>query len=313
MSYCIETKGLTKKFNDFVAVDQLELNVPKGSIYGFLGPNGAGKTTTLKMLTGLIKPTQGEIWINGSQTKGNERVATIGYLPDVPGFYSWMSPIEYLDLAASLYGMSKDGKKNRIEEMLVNTGLHEVRNKKIKGFSRGMKQRLGLAQAIIHKPEIILLDEPVSALDPIGRKEIIEMIQALKSEATVFFSTHILADVERICDQVIMIHHGKKVLEGKMQDIKDKYATNAIYVSTTLSHTEELIQTLNTQSWVQSVVFELDELKSTQQSGNVIKVMAKDLELGKKMIPTIFSEHQWPIQSFQLAEPSLEEIFMSLL
>lgn len=303
MSYCIETKGLTKTFDTFTAVDHLELKVPKGSIYGFLGPNGAGKTTTLKMLTGLITPTEGEIWMNGSQAKGHERVATIGYLPDVPGFYKWMNAIEYLDLAASLYGMPKGIKKQRIEEILVSTGLHDARNKKIKGYSRGMKQRLGLAQALIHKPEIILLDEPVSALDPIGRKEIIEMIQALKSEATVFFSTHILADVERICDQVVMIHQGKKVLEGQMKEIKSQYATNAIYVSTADSYTEALKKSLEEADWVQKVIHE----------NHVLKVMVKDLELGKKAMPAIFSEHQWPMNSFQLAEPSLEEIFMSLI
>ena len=222
MKTVVKIRGLTKNFNGHCAVDNLDLTVPMGSIYGFLGPNGAGKTTTLRMIVGLTNPTSGKIEIldevvEFGSSKGRE---TIGFLPDVPGFYDWMTAKDFLNFVGDLYKIPKDIAKARVKELLDLVNLYKQRNKKVSTFSRGMKQRLGIAQALMNDPKILLLDEPVSALDPIGRKEVMDIISSLAGKVTVFFSTHILADVERICDRVVIINEGKKILEDTIQNIK---------------------------------------------------------------------------------------------
>jgi ABC-2 type transport system ATP-binding protein len=223
MSTAVKIRGLVKNYNGLLAVDHLDLTVPEGSIYGFLGPNGAGKTTTLKMIIGMTEPTEGDIEIMGKKVSfaSNDHRDIIGYLPDVPGFYEWMTPVEFLSFSGQLYEMNKIELKARIKELLELVNLKKARNRKIGTFSRGMKQRLGIAQALINNPKVVLLDEPVSALDPIGRKEVMDIIQSLSGKVTVFFSTHILADVERICDRIIIIKEGKKILEDSIEHIKE--------------------------------------------------------------------------------------------
>ena len=204
--HALELNALCRRYGDLYAVNQLDLSVPAGSIYGFLGPNGAGKTTTLRMITGLLRPTSGEIRINGLPVSfglatGRER---IGYLPDVPTFYPWMTPQEYLRFSGSLYGIPHRDLERRIAESLDLVGLQKAK-RRIGGYSRGMKQRLGIAQALLHTPSLVLLDEPASALDPIGRKDVMDIIRNLAGTTTVFFSTHILSDIERVCD-LSLIH-----------------------------------------------------------------------------------------------------------
>ena len=194
----IEITRLVKTFGDAVALDGIDLAVPQGSVFGFLGPNGAGKTTALRILTGLARPTAGEARILGVNVSaaGNIVRSRIGYLPDVPGFYPWMTAMEFVEFAGRLFGIQPTTLRERAESLLQMAGLSEVKSK-VGGFSRGMKQRLGIAQALINAPSVLLLDEPTSALDPIGRREVLEMIASLRGRTTVFFSTHILADVER--------------------------------------------------------------------------------------------------------------------
>ena len=222
MNQAVKIKGLVKDFHGVLAVNGLDLSVPEGSIYGFLGPNGAGKTTTLKMIAGMTEPTSGEIEIMGEKvTFGNHQHRDmIGYLPDVPGFYDWMTAREFLTFVGGLYHIPRDVLSQRCDELLELVHLKKHTKKKIGTYSRGMKQRLGIAQALVNNPKVVLLDEPVSALDPIGRKEVMDIILSLKSKVTVFFSTHILADVERICDRIVIIHEGKKLLEDSIENIK---------------------------------------------------------------------------------------------
>ncbi len=217
----LKIQRLSKRFGDRVVIDALNLEVEAGSIYGFIGQNGAGKTTTMRMIVGLLAADNGTIYVNGEKVTygANQTNQYIGYLPDVPEFYHYMTATEYLQLCASITGMTQKSATKRIISLLTLVGL-EQNKQRIRGYSRGMKQRLGIAQALLNKPKLLICDEPTSALDPVGRKEILDILQAVKKETTILFSTHILADVERICDKVGMIHNGKLVLEGTIEEIK---------------------------------------------------------------------------------------------
>lgn len=220
----LEIKNLKKQFGSHLVVDGLNLSVPEQSIFGFIGPNGAGKTTTMKMVLGLLKPDQGTIRVCGEtvsygETKTNRH---IGYLSDVPEFYGYMKPREYLRLCGTITGMTQKDIKARSEELLSLVGLTDA-NRKISGFSRGMKQRLGIAQALLNEPQLLICDEPTSALDPVGRKEILNILLAVRKKATVIFSTHILSDVERICDHVAVLHQGKIQLTGTLAEMKNRH------------------------------------------------------------------------------------------
>ena len=198
--------------------------MPEGSVFGFLGPNGAGKTTTLRILAGLARPTSGSARILGHDVPVSADASTrlIGYLPDVPGFYKWMTAAEFLDLSGRLFGLSDQVLRERKDALLDLAGLAGVTTR-IGGYSRGMKQRLGVAQALINAPRLLLLDEPTSALDPIGRREVLEMIAALAGRTTVFFSTHILADVERVCDRVAVLARGRVVEQAGIEELKARH------------------------------------------------------------------------------------------
>lgn len=217
----LELAGVSKTFSGKVVLDKLDMCVGENSIYGFVGRNGAGKTTTMKLILGLLKPDAGEIYVCGERvTYGqNSTNRYIGYLPDVPEFYSFMTPEEYLTLCGRVTGMSEKDIHERVVELLSLVGLKDD-NRRIKGFSRGMKQRLGIAQALFHRPRLLICDEPTSALDPIGRKEILDILLAVKSETTVLFSTHILTDVERICDDVAFLNKGSIALCGKVDELR---------------------------------------------------------------------------------------------
>ncbi|MBR4026224.1 MAG: ABC transporter ATP-binding protein, partial [Lachnospiraceae bacterium] len=217
----LELSHVSKTFGQKVVLDKIDFSVEEGTIFGFIGKNGAGKTTTMKMILGLLQVDTGDIFVNGKHVSygQNQTNQYIGYLPDVPEFYGFMTPKEYLVLCGEITGLSKKESKERIQMLLEMVGLSDV-NKKIHGFSRGMKQRLGIAQALLHKPKLLICDEPTSALDPIGRKEILDILSTVKKETTILFSTHILSDVERICDNIAFLHNGKIVLNGSLEEIK---------------------------------------------------------------------------------------------
>lgn len=212
---------VSRSFGRHQAVKDLSFSVPEHSIYGFIGPNGAGKTTTMKMILGLLKMDGGEITVHGQTVRygQNNTNQYIGYLPDVPEFYGFLTPLEYLRLCGEVTGIPKRELTSRSEELLELVGLKNS-NKRIQGFSRGMKQRLGIAQALLNRPKLLICDEPTSALDPAGRKEILEILQSVRKYAAVLFSTHILADVERICDEIAFLHKGTLAFRGTMEDIR---------------------------------------------------------------------------------------------
>lgn len=219
----LKITNLKKRFGDKEVLKGVSLNVPEKTVFGFIGKNGAGKTTTMKAVLGLLDPDEGEIYVNGEkvtygQTKTN---SYIGYLPDVPEFYNFMTAYEYLNFCGEMAGMDKELINERSKEMLKLVGLDQEKHR-IKGFSRGMKQRLGIAQALLGRPKLLICDEPTSALDPVGRKEILDILMAVKEETTVIFSTHILSDVERICTDVAFLNDGKIIMQGKTTEIKEK-------------------------------------------------------------------------------------------
>ena len=221
MSGCLCVNNVSKSFGGAKVIDGLTFTVPENSVFGFIGRNGAGKTTTMKMALGLLKPDDGDITVCGEPVRYGQTATNrhVGYLPDVPSFYGFMRPREYLALCGEITGLSKARIKARSDELLSLVGLEDV-NKKIGGFSRGMMQRLGIAQALLDEPKLLICDEPTSALDPVGRKEILDILHQIKGKATVVFSTHILSDVERICDRIAVIDKGRIVNESAMSDLK---------------------------------------------------------------------------------------------
>jgi ABC-2 type transport system ATP-binding protein len=222
----VRTEGLAKTFEvgfrrrRVEAVRDLTLQVSEGEIFGFVGPNGAGKTTTIKMLMGLIHPTAGRAFVFDAPIPSREAKSRIGYLPEHPAFYDFLTGLEAMDLFARLAGVPRPERRGRIDELLALVGLAGAENRQIRKYSKGMQQRLGLAQALVADPAFVVLDEPMSGLDPVGRKDVRDLILELKRRGkTVFFSTHILPDVETLCDRVGLIHRGRLAAAGRIQDL----------------------------------------------------------------------------------------------
>jgi ABC-2 type transport system ATP-binding protein len=216
----LEIVGLRKEYGRKVALHDLALRVEPGEVFGFLGPNGAGKTTTVKILLGLVRPTSGEARIFGVPASDPSARKLVGYLPENFRFQEWLTGRELLELHADLAQMSRDERERRIPEVLRMVGLGDRGNERIKNYSKGMMQRIGLAQAVVHKPRLVLLDEPTSALDPIGRRDVRDLIHRLARRGmTVFLNSHLLSEVELVCDRVAIIDEGRVVQSGRLDDL----------------------------------------------------------------------------------------------
>ena len=216
----IETQGLTKRYRSKLALEDLHLSVEEGEIFGFLGPNGAGKTTTIRLLLGLAYPTRGEVRIFGRSPQDVDVRRQVGYLPELFRFHEWMTGAELLRFHGNLYGLSSELLKTRIPEVLERVGLLGHEQRRIQSYSKGMQQRIGLAQAILHQPRLLLLDEPTSALDPLGRKEVRELLKRLREEGTtVLLNSHLLSEVEQTCDRIAILHRGRLLQQGRMDEL----------------------------------------------------------------------------------------------
>lgn len=222
----IRIEGLTKKFRGIlekegiIALDHLNLEVQRGEIFGFLGPNGAGKTTTLNLLLGFLQPTAGKAWILGERIGSIQIKEKIGFLPEIPASYEFLNAEEVLHFFGSLFGINYHERKRRIEHLLALVGLEQARYKKLGNYSKGMLQRIGLAESLINNPSILFLDEPTSGLDPIGRKEIRELLIQLRDEGkTIFLCSHLLSEIEMVCDRVGILHTGKLLKIGKLDGL----------------------------------------------------------------------------------------------
>jgi ABC-type multidrug transport system ATPase subunit len=222
MSEIIVAKNLIKSYNDTRAVDGLDLNIEEGEFFGFLGPNGAGKTTTIRMLTGIIRPDEGSIAIAGHSLDDRKSISgIIGVIPESRGFYDWMTANEYLIFFADLYGIQE--KEERVQMLLSKVGLINKKNSRIGTYSRGMRQRLGLARSLINNPKILFLDEPTLGLDPRGQEDIQRLLRKLNSEGvTIFLSSHLLNEISDLCSRIGIINNGKMIEEGTIDEIREK-------------------------------------------------------------------------------------------
>src|SRR5215208_6848542 len=230
MTNAISMTGLTKHYGQVEALTDLTLDIPAGTVFGFLGPNGAGKTTAMKIVAGLARPTAGSATVNGvpvSPAGAHRR--ELGYLAQDPRFYGWMTGRETLRYVARFHRVSTS-REEWIDELLRRVGIADAGNRRTSTYSGGMRQRLGIAQALVGRPAVILLDEPVSALDPIGRKNVLELMQELKGETTVFYSTHILDDVQRVSDYVAILDHGRLVKSAPTHLLLGSFTRNMLRV-----------------------------------------------------------------------------------
>jgi len=308
----IHTQGLTKAYQGAKALDSLNLEVPKNSIFGFLGPNGAGKSTTIKMLLGLTRPTSGKALIFGKDIT-QESLAVrrkVGYLAQDPRYYEHMTARQTLRYTARFfYSGPKDLIEARIEEMLGLTGLEDKADRPIKGFSGGERQRLGIAQAQVNYPDLLILDEPAAALDPQGRRDVLTVMETLRKYTTIFYSTHILEDVQRVSDRVAILNHGKLIVEAPIQEILSG-GTGAVsmYNVTITGDAKQAQARVANQPWVKSLSIEANNGATTWQVS-----VNDDDAAEEQMLRLILDERNLRVKSFGRKTHNLEEVFLSLV
>ena len=305
----ISTVGLTKRYKGgLVALDHLDLDVPSGTIFGFLGPNGAGKTTTLRLLTGLAQATEGSGQVAGIPIGSSDgRLArNIGYLDQDPRFYGWMRGRELLNMVGELHGLHGTELRQRVGEVLEIVGLSAAAHRRIAGYSGGMRQRLGIGQALINQPRVLFLDEPVSSLDPEGRRDVLEIVSRLRGVATVFMSTHILNDVERVCDRVAILNFGHLVVEGPIDELLDRYAQPIYEIEPEPQQAgalDRLAGLLRDQPWAREV----------KLTSDAVRVFVNDPKVAGPAILPVVAGSGVTLARFERARPSLEDVFLRLV
>ena len=301
-------QGLTKHYGSIHALEELDLEVPTGSVFGFLGPNGAGKTTTLRLLTGLGHPSRGRAWVAGAEVgHGDGSLArSMGYLDQDPRFYGWMRGRELLGLVADLYRLDGQDRRARIDEMLEIVGLTDAADRAISGYSGGMRQRIGLAAALLNHPAVLFLDEPVSSLDPAGRHDILDVVGRLRGSTTVFMSTHILNDVERVCDRVGILDRGRLVTEAPIDELLERYALPVYQLEPEPGQdgpVANLATRLRGESWVTDVVVE----------HGYVRIHVRDPLTAGQALLGILAGAGVAIVTFERQRPTLEDVFLHLV
>jgi ABC-2 type transport system ATP-binding protein len=304
----VSTRGLTKRYRLDVALDALDLDVPAGCVFGFLGPNGAGKTTTLRLLTGLARPTAGSATVAGidATTGGRALAERIGALDQDPRYYGWMTGRELLTFVGRLHGLDGAALRARVDEVLETIGLVDAAKRRIGGYSGGMRQRLGVGQAILPRPSVLFLDEPVSSLDPAGRRDVLELIGRLRGTCTVFMSTHILNDVERVCDRVGILDHGRLVTEAPMDELLASHARPILELDPEPDQdaaVAALAATVRAQAWTRDVRVE----------HGLIRVFVTDAErAAAELLPLVVTSGV-RLARFERVRPTLEDVFLVLV
>src|ERR1700756_2283591 len=294
--YALELCDVSKSYDQFVAVDHLSLNIPKGSVYGLLGPNGAGKTSSLRMMIGITLPDSGEVRIFG-QTFQREHLKRIGYLPEERGFYKRMKLGEHLVLLAELQGIPANEARRRATDWCNRLQLSEWYDKKVEELSKGMQQKAQFIASILHDPELLILDEPFSGLDPANAVVLKDVLLELKKVGkTILFSTHRMDTVERLCDAICLVNHGRSVLEGDLRSIKSRYGKNNVQMEYEgdgdFLQTSELVQSFNNY-------------------GNYVEVKLRSGADPQALLQSAISRVR--LNKFELVEPSLEEIFIDVV
>ncbi len=301
MEPAIKTEKLTKIYgnpakNTIKAIDELTIDVPGGEVFGFLGPNGAGKTTTIYMLLGILKPTSGRGELLGKPLGDRGAKEKVGFLPESPTLHLHHTGLSLLDYYGELLNMDRSKRKSRAEEMLELVGLKDVKHKPVNTYSKGMIQRLGLAQSLINSPELLILDEPTANLDPIGRKEVKDILMNIREDKkTIFISSHILAEIESICDRVCILNKGKLIKTGTVEELTREKGKIEIKTENLPAESVEKIKTLGAN------VIE-------KEGKNIITLENKEQEFG---IIEIIREKQCPLISINERKNTLEEIFYS--
>ncbi|MFG6149765.1 ABC transporter ATP-binding protein [Halobacillus sp. B23F22_1] len=296
----LQTNELTKTFGKDTVVNAVSFELKSETCVALLGPNGAGKTTTLRMMAGLIHPTSGSINIAG-QT--NDIRQLIGYLPQHPQFHTWMTGKEFLVYVGRLSNLTKPVAHDRADQLLDRVGLWEAGNKRIGKYSGGMKQRLGIAQAMIHQPKLLMLDEPVSALDPIGRRDVLNLMEELKQETTLLFSTHILNDAEEASDHLLLMNDGHIIESGSFEEVRRRHAINKIVIRFDDPDSSSYIESLRSLTCVNRL-----ETKKGE-----IHLFVDDLAAARQSIINAAAESHWPLIHFEVGKMSLEELFMKVV
>ena len=296
----LEINGLYKSYKNFKVLQGLDMKINKGDIYGFLGKNGCGKTTTMNIVCNIIPKDEGEIKLGDD---GTNKIK-IGYLPETPSMFPYMNGYEYLGYIAYCSQFEGDVQK-RIEAVLAITGMTEGGKRRIKGYSRGMAQRLGISAAIFNKPELLILDEPTSALDPEGRAEVMNIIRNLSdSGCTILLCTHILSDVERVANRIGILTNGKLAIEGRIDEILGNYGTDSVEIQLT-SPDEKAVKLLTDAGFTKNTEF--------FEKTNVIVTEVENAESGMTEVMRLLSENRIGVSSVKLSRPSLEQVYMSIV
>ncbi|RXT57979.1 ABC transporter ATP-binding protein [Lacticaseibacillus chiayiensis] len=300
---------VSKSFGSKHVLRDLNLTVPTGSIYGFVGENGAGKTTTMKLILGLDRADSGDIEVAGEQVRFGETATNrqTGYLPDVPAFYGYMTATEYLRMCGQLTGLRGTALASRVTAMLKRVGLASASHR-IGGFSRGMRQRLGIAQALLTMPKLLICDEPTSALDPQGRTEFLDLLASLSGQTTILFSTHILSDVERICDHVGILHEGRLQVSASLADLKQQYAKPQVQLTF-----ETAVQAKQAAMVLGPLQHHKNVQQVTQSAGEVAIAYAGTYAAAADRILTALLAAQLIPLTFSQEEANLEQIFMEVV
>ncbi len=299
----LQVTNLRKSYGKHTSVDGISFEIEQGRCVALLGPNGAGKTTTLRMLAGLLQPTAGAISFDGSPP-GMDYRRVLGYLPQAPAFYGWMSGMEYVTFAAKLSGSGSKEASSMAAVAIERVGLTPDARRRIGGYSGGMKQRLGLAQALVHRPRLLLLDEPVSALDPLGRREVMELLRDIREETTVLFSTHVLHDAEEICDDIILMNRGLIAEQGALSQLRSKYSLPVIRMRTEKNDVAlQWLETLASKPFIVEARFSGD--------GAVFNV--SDVEVARRSILQEAASLDIPLLQFEAGSSTLEDLFMKVV
>jgi ABC-2 type transport system ATP-binding protein len=307
----VTCRGLSKRYggtDGVLALDRLDLDVPEGSVFGLLGPNGAGKTTTLRMLVGLSRPTGGSATVAGVPLDGDgPRLASrIGFLDQDPRYYGWMTGRELVEMVGRLHGLDGEALRSAAAETLERVGLADALDRRVATYSGGMRQRLGLAQALVARPRLLVLDEPVSSLDPEGRRDLLALIAELRSSCTVLFSTHVLSDVERVCDRIAILDHGRLVTEGPLDALLERYALPVYRLDPEPGQdpaVDALAERIRGADWTTDVRREHGFLRVTVSDPG---------RAGRELLPAVV-EAGVALAGFERVRPTLEDVFLRLV
>ncbi len=317
MDFAIETNGLTKRYGSLTAVNKLNLKVQRNTIHGFLGPNGAGKTTTMKILVGLLRPNEGTVKVLGQELHGGKKGGFlqsfyeqadsrlgIGYMPELPKFPKHLKGSELLDIYGQMYGMTEQERKEQIPQLVELVGLRGRENDLIGKYSKGMQQRIGIAQALLNSPELVILDEPSLGLDPVGMVEVRELVKAIAKEGrTVFVSSHLLFEVEQVCTHVTIINRGEALVSDTLQNVSSKLAEPV-----TLQ-----VEVAKLSKAVINAVKKLPFVAGVAQSGNTLSIDLKTHDDVRPQVSQEITKAGGIIVSMSLQRQSLEGVFMQLI